>query len=98
MITPTKERSFTVGLGTKTYGGIKIGSSFGAGAAADADITMTGIKTTDEILVALHFATSTAILTTDLQAEMTITEDGKVQNGTTDTTGGVVLVIWQQTS
>jgi len=74
--------------------GFRMGCTFGAGAAANANITITGIKTTDEIIFAFHFAATSAILTTDLLAEISITADDTVQNSTTDTTGGVVLVAW----
>lgn len=76
------------------YRGFRMAATFGAGAAAAADITITGISVGDEIIAAFHFVATSAILTTDLLAEISITAADTVQNATTDTTGGVVLVFY----
>ncbi len=77
---------------SKERSNCRIGSALVAGAAADADITMTGIRTTDELITFIEFATSTAI-PTDRLAEASITEDDVVQ--CTDTTASdLVFVQW----
>jgi hypothetical protein len=87
-----------MGLGTKTFGGIKIGSNFGAGAAVAADITITGIALADTILCAFEIQPPTAAtgntFKTDLFSEITITAANTVRCSTTNTTGNQVFVIW----
>jgi hypothetical protein len=81
-------------MGMGEYRAPRIWATFGAGAAANANITITGIAVGDEIIAAFHFAATSGILTTDLLSQMSITAANTVQNTTTNTTGGVVLVFW----
>jgi hypothetical protein len=69
-------------------------ATFGAGATAGSNITITGIAVGDEIIAAFHEAATSGIITTDLLAEISITAANTVQCATTNTTGGVVLVFW----
>ena len=63
------------------------------GAAADTDITVTGIKKGDHLIIVLESDTSSAILT-DQTANTTITEDDKIQISVTTATDKI-LVFWQ---
>lgn len=64
-----------------------------AGAAADTDITVAGIKKGDHLIIVLESNTSSAILT-DQTANTTITADGKIQISVTTATDKI-LVFWQ---
>jgi hypothetical protein len=86
------------------YSTFRMMATFGAGAAAGSDITITGIALGDEIIAALEIQPPTAgsgnTIKTDLYADttypITITAANKVQvtTGGTNTTGNQVLVFW----
>jgi hypothetical protein len=75
---------------TKAYKNCRIGSAIVAGAAANTNIAIAGIKTTDELFMVLELATSTA-LPTDRLATSSITSDGNIQS--TDATDSDVLIV-----
>jgi hypothetical protein len=63
-------------------------------AAANTDMAISGIKTTDQILFAGHFTTAAAIATlADLTSTVSITSDGNIQS-TTDIVNDQLFVIW----
>ena len=72
------------------------------GAAADTDIVVSGILTTHTLLgvVKLDFTLTDGTPNTrtwdadDLRAEASVTSDGNIQLGTTDTSGAVLIVTW----
>lgn len=64
-----------------------------AGAAADTNIAIAGIKTTDELTAVIELATSTND-PTDQTATTSITSDGNIQC-TNATTNDVLLVFWE---
>ena len=70
----------------------RIGSAKVAGANADTDIAIAGIKTTDQLIFVWELATSTND-PTDETANASITSDGNIQI-TNTTAGDVVLVLW----
>jgi hypothetical protein len=65
------------------------------GAAAEANITCTGILTSAVIVGAFGFKapTGTGVLVTNLTAETTVSGAGQVMCSTTDTTGWKILVV-----
>ena len=68
-----------------------------AGAAADADITVTGITTSDTLASVIGFDPDNgtpADQVIDVTSEASITDDNDIQCDTTDTTGYDLLVIW----
>jgi hypothetical protein len=64
------------------------------GAAANANIAVTGIKRGDGLLAVLREAAG--VLTSDLVAQANITSDGNIQLTTQVTTGEKLLVIWSK--
>lgn len=65
-----------------------------AGAAADTDIAIANIKTTDQLKAVIESAVSTAVLT-DRFSTTTITSDGNIQcSVATDT--DTLIVIWRK--
>jgi hypothetical protein len=81
-------------MGMGEHRGTRLMSTFGAGAAAANDITITGIAVGDEIIMAVHMIATDAIITDNLLAEISITAADTVQCATTDTSGGVVWIFW----
>lgn len=83
---------------TDEFAGFRMGVGYGAGAAANNDITITGIATKDKIIAALEIQPPTAssgdTVKSDLTSEISITAANTVQCSTTDTTGNQVLVFW----
>jgi hypothetical protein len=83
-----------------TGAGVQFKSGFGAGAAADANIAITGIKVGDVIIGAFEVVPHPAVagaadvLKTNLLSDIAITSDGNVQCDTLATTGNQVLVFW----
>lgn len=70
-----------------------------AGAAADTNIAVTGIKTGDQILFACVFTTAAAIATAaDLSSEVVILTDGNIQLTDTSTANNQILLIWNKRS
>lgn len=69
-----------------------LGAAHVAGANADTNIAVAGIKTTDQLLFVWESATSTAIFT-DQTANCSITSDGNIQC-TNATSSDVLLVLW----
>ena len=69
-----------------------LGSAQVAGATADTNIAIAGIKTTDELLFVWELATSTND-PTDQTAASSITSDGNIQC-TNATDGDVLLIVW----
>lgn len=68
-----------------------------AGAAADTNIAVSGIKTEDTILTCLRLnrdATAANIDITNLTSETAITSDGNIQIDTTVTTGDTLILFW----
>ena len=68
-----------------------------AGAAAEADITVTGIKTVDTLVFVLGLDpdnTTPADQVIDLTSEASITDDDTIQCDTTNTTGYDLVVVW----
>lgn len=65
-----------------------------AGAAADTDIAITGIKTTDELKAVFESAAASALFT-DRTATSSITSDGNIQC-TDATDGDLLIVIWRK--
>lgn len=65
-----------------------------AGAAADTNIAIANIKTTDELIAVIESATSTAVLT-DRFATTSITSDGNIQC-TVATDTDTLIVIWHK--
>jgi len=67
-----------------------------AGAAADTNIAVTGIATTDTLLSVLVIDTAAAAGSgiTDLTSETAITSAGNIQHDTTSSSGKDVLVFW----
>lgn len=69
-----------------------------AGAAADTNIAISGIKTEDTLLAVLEIQPPTAAsgdtIKGDRTSEASITSDGNIQLTTTDTTGNQLLVVW----
>lgn len=89
-------RKFAAKMGG--YGG-QLNVAWAAGAAANSNITITGIKPGDEIVAAIHLregATAGTPIKTNLISEMKITANDTVQCTTTATNGSneQVLVIW----
>jgi len=70
-----------------------INSALTAGAAADTDIDVAGIKKGDHLIIVLESAVTSAILT-DRTAQTTITADCKIQISVT-TASDKILVFWQ---
>lgn len=68
-----------------------------AGAAAAADITLTGVTTSDTLLFVMHSAATTAA-PDDITDETTITDTNDIQASTTDTSSGIVWVWWYDQS
>ncbi len=68
-----------------------------AGAAAAADITLTGITTADTLLFVMRSLATTAA-PSDITATMSITDTNDIQESTTDTTGDIVWVWWYDQS
>lgn len=62
------------------------------GTTATTNIAVTGIVTTDKLLRVLHF--TSGALTADLTSEASITSNGNIQLGSTDTSGDQLLVEW----
>jgi len=80
---------------TKATNNCRIGHAIVAGAAADTDIAIAGIKTTDQIIGVGHFETAASIATlTDQTAASSITSDGNIQC-TNDTASDTLMVLWQ---
>lgn len=77
---------------TKAVGNSHHGAFQVAGAAADTNIAIAGIKTTDELLFVWELATSTND-PTDQTAACSITSDGNIQC-TNATTNDVLLGLW----
>ncbi len=79
---------------------IKLRFSKAAGAAAAANITVTGIKTTDHLLGIIHIedlaVTSGDVVKGELLAEASITAANTIQLSTTNTTGDTLIVVWNQ--
>ncbi len=68
-----------------------------AGAAADTNIAIAGIKTGDKLVSVLQVEPdngATGTMLTDRTGEASITSDGNIQLTTTNTTGKQLLVIW----
>ena len=78
--------------------GLNVGFGFAAGDLALTDITIAGLKTRDQIVLALDIrpvdAIAGAALKTNLNSDISITAANTVQMATVDTTGDQVLVIW----
>lgn len=70
-----------------------IKSALTTGAAADTDITVTGIKKGDHLIIVLESHTTSAILT-DRTAQATITADDTIQISVSTATDKI-LVFWQ---
>jgi hypothetical protein len=71
--------------------------SVGTGAAANANIAVTGIrKGTDVVDVVLFFPKAAEPLPTDVSSEASITSDGNIQLSTTNTTSGKLVVFWRK--
>jgi len=68
-----------------------------AGASAASDITLTGVTTSDTLLFVMHSAATTAA-PDDITDETTITDTNDIQASTTDTSSGIVLVVWYDQS
>lgn len=75
-----------------TGSGLRLRRGFGAGAAINTNITITGIKVGDEIVSAYKLVAG--VPTTDVTAEMKITAANTVQCTTTASGGNVIDVIW----
>jgi hypothetical protein len=92
MGTMQKDRAMWTGIG------MAIKATYGAGAAAAASITITGIKLGDEIIAAFEVQPPTAgsgnFFKTNLLAECSIYAADTVRNTSTNTTGNQVFVIW----
>lgn len=78
--------------------GAQLNIAFAAGAAADTNITITGIKPGDEVVGAFEIQPPTAAsgnaIKTNLTAEIKITANDTIQCDTTATTGNQVLIFW----
>lgn len=70
-----------------------IKSALVTGAAADTDITVTGIKKGDHLIIVLESAASSALLT-DRTATTTITADDTIQCSD-DTSTDKLVIFWQ---
>ena len=70
-----------------------IKSALVTGAAADTDITVTGIKKGDHLIIVLESAATTALLT-DRTANTTITADDTIQCSD-DTSTDKLVIFWQ---
>lgn len=81
-----------VNLPARTTVGCRIGSALVAGANADTNIAIAGIKTTDQLICVWESATSTALFT-DRTATSSISSDGNIQC-TDATSSDVLLVLW----
>jgi hypothetical protein len=69
-----------------------------AGAAANANIAVTGITINDQLVSVVRLdrdATAANINLSDVRAQTLITSDGNIQLSTTNTTGDTLLVQWQ---
>lgn len=63
----------------------------GDGAAANTNITISGITTDDEIIASIEYATKASIATcTDRTSEASITSDGYIQHSTTSTANDLI--------
>lgn len=83
----------------KDMSSFRLAVGYGDGAAAEADITITGIKAEDQIVFAFHVNTPAGTGKTflaNLNTEISITADDTVQCSTTDTSASntQVLVGW----
>ncbi len=85
-----------INLRRKRSGPLDLRFSIAAGAAADTNIAVAGIKRGDGLVAVIHVAdgAEAALLKGDLVAETNITSDGNIQVDTTVTTGDQLLVIW----
>ena len=77
----------------KAVNNFRPGFALVSGAAADTNIAIAGIKTTDQLICVVESATSTAILT-DRTSTSSITSDGNIQCSVA-TDSDTLLVFWQ---
>ncbi len=84
---------------TKALGAIALKCTLVAGAAANADIAVTGIAVEDTIIGVIHLeGTATYAAPADRLSEASITSAGNIQLTTTNTTGDFLLLLWHDAS
>lgn len=76
----------------KALGNFRIGAGVVTGVAADTNLAMAGIKTTDELIAVWAYHDTTGVMT-DHTGTSTITSDGNVQSTVTTATHKV-SVMW----
>ena len=82
---------------TRSYPNFNLQIVLLAGAAADTNIAVTGIKTTDHIIFCGVLATAAAIATlADITSEVAILTDGNIQLSDTDTTNNQLWLWWHR--
>jgi hypothetical protein len=78
--------------------GMSLQASAVAGAAADTNIAVTGIKLGDIIVAAFELQPPTAgsgnAVKSTLTSEIKLLSDGDIQCDTTNTTGNQILLLW----
>lgn len=78
--------------------GLELKSNYATGAAADTNITLTGIKVGDQIVASYELyppnAAQAVLFKTNLLAETIIVADDTIQIETTVTTGQQIFVMW----